>query len=145
MVTSTIDFNTRVGQFVQLRDKIKALKEKHDEELEPYKNMMEQLSGLLLNHLNQVGADNVNTSSGTVYKSQKDSASIADMSAFWGWVLKHNELDMVDRKANVTAVRSYILAQEQLAKADPTIVPMPPPGVNFSSVFTVGVRRAGKK
>ena len=129
-----INFDALVDKFVKLRDRIKAMEAKHKEELAPFKEMRDVLESHLLAHLNSIQAENVKTSSGTVYKTTKDTASIADRSMFWSWVRNGELWDFIDVKANVTAVREYI---EGGANA-------PPPGVNFSSVQTVGVKRASK-
>jgi hypothetical protein len=84
----------------------------------------------LLGHLNTVGADNVGTANGTVYKTVKKSASISDMSAFWAYIEANGDFDMVDKKANPTAVEEFI---EQNG--------VPPPGVNWTMMEVVGVRR----
>jgi hypothetical protein len=47
------------------------------------------------------------------------------------YVIQHNAWDLIDRKANVTAVEGFINQHNS-----------PPPGVNFASVFVAGVRRA---
>ncbi len=140
-----IDFDGLVDKFVRLRDKIKEIKDKHAAELAPLHEIKEKLEGILLDHLNNVGAENVSTLHGTVHKCRKDSASISDMAMFWNWVVINGEFDMVDRKANVPAVREYIEKQQELAKANPSVTPSPPPGVNFTTRIEVGVRRAGKK
>jgi hypothetical protein len=126
-----MNVDKRVEQFVKLRDKIKEIKERHKSELKEYTETLEQLSSALLDHLNKQGADNVGTSHGTVYKTSKKSASIADMSAFWTYVVSQGDFDMVDKKANPTAVAEYIEKNKS-----------PPPGVNFSVMETIGVRRA---
>lgn len=123
-------FDKRVEQFVKLRDKIRGIKEKQKEELTPYTDALEQLNGILLGHLITVGADNVGTANGTVYKTAKKSASIADMDAFWTYVVTQGAFDMVDKKANPTAVEEFIEANGS-----------PPPGVNWNVVDVVGVRR----
>jgi hypothetical protein len=53
------------------------------------------------------------------------------MSAFWTYVVSQGDFDMVDKKANPTAVAEYIEKNKS-----------PPPGVNFSVMETIGVRRA---
>lgn len=123
-------FDKRVDQFIKLRDKIKAIKEKHKEELAPFNEGLESLNSILLGHLNSVGADNVGTACGTVYKTAKKSASIADMDAFWTYVITQGAFDMVDKKANPTAVEEFIETNGA-----------PPPGVNWNVVDVVGVRR----
>lgn len=122
--------NVRVAQYVGLRDKIKALDDAHKEKMKPFREMLDTLGGVLLDHLKNISADSVATSSGTVYKTVKNSASIADGTAFWQYVSEHEEWDLIDKKANVSAVLDYIEQHNS-----------PPPGVNFTSVITVGVRR----
>lgn len=136
---ATIDFDAMVDKFVRLRDKMKEIKERQAAEMQPYNEAKEKLEGMLLDHLNNIHAENVATQHGSVYKCRKDSATIADMSTFWNWVVANGEFDMVDRKANVPAVREYL--EKQAGSANPS----PPPGVNFTTRIEVGVRRNGKK
>jgi hypothetical protein len=120
----------RVDQYIRVRDHIKARTDAHKEELKPYRELLEQLNGAMLKHLQSIGADNVGTAFGTVYKTEKKSCSIADMEAFWTHVITSGDWDLVDRKANVTAVAEHIEKNSA-----------PVPGVNFSSRFEAGVRR----
>jgi len=124
------DINVRVSQYVSLRDKIKALDEAHKEKMKPYREMLDTLGGIMLQHLQNQGAESVATSSGTVYQTVKNSASIVDGASFWQFVNQNEAWDLIDKKANVSAVQDFIEAHNA-----------PPPGVNFSSVITVGVRR----
>jgi hypothetical protein len=128
--TPTPNIEQRVGQFITLRDKIKAMNDAHKEKMKPYVELMETLSGVLLQHLQAMSADSVASKSGTVYRTVKNTASIADGEAFWQFLVDNNAWDLLDKKANVTAVQDFI-EQHQT----------PPPGVNFTSVMTVGVRR----
>jgi hypothetical protein len=125
------DIATRVAQYVKLRDKIKAKEAEQKAELKPLKDTLEQLNAVLLAHLNQVGGNSVTTDGGTVYRTEKKSASLADAQAFMDFVVANQAFDLLDRKANVSAVEEYIRENDA-----------PPPGVNFSSTFVVGVRRS---
>lgn len=130
MATSPTDVNVRIKQYVALRDKIKALDEAHKVKMAPFREMLEAIGGLLLDHLKNIAADSVSTPSGTVYQTVKNSASIADGKAFWDYVEKNKSWDLIDRKANVSAVQDFI---EKYST--------PPPGINFTSMLAVGVRR----
>jgi len=130
MTTQQIDIELRIAQFIAVRDKIKEIEERHKKELEPYKNLKDKLSVVLLDHLNTVNVDNASCGAGTVYRTAKKSASIADAEAFMRHVIGTESWDLLDRKANVTAVEDFI--EEHKA---------PPPGVNFNQHWTVGVRR----
>ena len=125
-----VTIDVRVGQYVQLRDMIKKEDDAHKEAMAPKRELLEKLNGVLLQELNRVGADSVNTAAGTVYRTAKRSASIADMPAFWTYCITQGNFDLIDKKANVTACVEY--AEKNNA---------PPPGVNLNTTYLVGVRR----
>lgn len=127
----SIDVEKRVAQFVQLRDKIKEINDKHDEELAPYKQAKAQLEAELLEHLNANHMKSARTEAGTVSISEKTSCRVEDTDAFRSFVVDNGEWDLCDMKANAPAVEKYM--EEQQA---------PPPGVVVNRFRTVGVRRA---
>ena len=126
----TVDISKRVDQYVRLRDLIKTKEDEHKAVLKPYKEMLEKLNSVLLDHLNTINGESVRTDTGTVYRTEKKAASLADPDAFMRYVIGSEAWDLLDRKANVTAVADFI--EENNA---------PPPGVNYSTTFVVGVRR----
>ena len=126
----TVDISKRVDQYVRLRDLIKTKEDEHKAVLKPYKEMLEKLNSVLLDHLNTINGESVRTDTGTVYRTEKKAASLADPDAFMRYVIGSEAWDLLDRKANATAVADFI--EENTA---------PPPGVNFSTTFVVGVRR----
>lgn len=131
MTTTPLDLNKRVDQYVRLRDKIKELDDAHKEQMAPYRETLEKLNSALLAHLNTIGGDSVRTESGTVYKTEKKSASLADKSAFWSHVQSGQDWELLDWKANAAAVARYVEEHGTL-----------PPGVNFTVTHVVGVRRS---
>lgn len=131
MTTPTVDIEHRVAQYVALRDEIKKRDDLHKEQMRPMRDLLEKINNVLLEHLNSVSGESVRTTSGTVYRTEKKSASLADPEAFMRYVVENDEWDLMDRKANVTAVADYIAEHGA-----------PPAGVNFSTTYLVGVRRA---
>jgi hypothetical protein len=125
------DIATRVAQYVKLRDLIKEKNDAHKLAMKTHNETLEQLNSVLLSHLNNVGANSASTDNGTVYRTEKKSASLADGKLFMDYVIAQGAWDLLDRKANVTAVEEFIKGNNA-----------PPPGVNFSSTYVVGVRRA---
>jgi hypothetical protein len=99
--------------------------------MKPLRETLESLNSVLLSHLNDMGGNSIATDAGTAYRTEKKSASLADSEAFMDYVIANQAFDLLDRKANVTAVEEHIKENDA-----------PPPGVNFSSTFVVGVRRA---
>lgn len=125
-----IDINKRVEQYVQLRDEIKKLDDAHKEKMAPYRETLEQLNSALLGHLNDIGGDSVRTEAGTVYRTEKKSATLADKSAFWAHIVTQGEWELMEWKANAPAVAAFVEKNGAL-----------PPGVNFTVSHVVGVRR----
>lgn len=129
---ATVD--KRVEQYIQVRDAIKAANEAHEAQIKPLVELQNLLTGWMQNFMEQAGADNIKTAHGTCYSTTRFTASLADPEAFMKFVRDTDAFDMLDRKANTTAVKDYVAEHGVL-----------PPGVNLSSIKTVGVRRAPGK
>jgi hypothetical protein len=120
-----------VARYILVRDKIKAAEEAHKEKLKPVKEILETLGNQLLGTLNDIGGDSIKTEHGTAYRIEKNTASLEDPAAFQDHVIANEQFDMLDWKANVKAVQDYITEYGET-----------PPGVKYSTMFTIGVRRA---
>lgn len=120
-----------VDQYVRLRDKLKEADDAHKKKTTAAREYLVMLNGKLLEQLAAVGGESVKTPHGTAYQSTKRSASIADGDAFREYVINNGEFDLVDWRANANAVDDFIKEHGAV-----------PPGVNFSTMITVGVRRA---
>jgi hypothetical protein len=131
-VKATVD--KRVAQYIQVRDTLQARNKAHEEAIKPLIDIQNMLTGWMQSFLEQAGADSVKTSHGTCYSTTRYTASLADPEAFMNHVISTQSYDLLDRKANVTAVKDYVNEKGGL-----------PPGVNLSSIKTVGVRRASGK
>lgn len=127
---SAEDIELRVGQYVNLRDRIADIKERHKKELEPFNEAMEMLNDLFMREMKRLNVSSLKASTGTVSVTLKDSASAADPSALWTHIVATGEWELLDKKPNLTAVREYIEKHG-----------VPPPGVNYSSILRAGVRR----
>lgn len=128
---ATITVETRVSQYVAVRDKIKEMNEAHEKKCAPLLELQNMLSGWLQHHLEKFGSESVRTAAGTVYLSTRFTASLADPDIFMKFVIEHERFELMDRRANATAVKDYVQERGVL-----------PPGVNLNGIKTVGVRRA---
>jgi hypothetical protein len=130
VTTKVKTIEERIEQYVKLRDHIKKLDDAHKESMAPFREGLEKLNAILLHHLNTIGVDSAKSGSGTVYKTNKESVSLEDPSAFMRHVIGTENWDLLERKANLTACKAF--AEENVTM---------PPGVKFSSTAVVGVRR----
>lgn len=120
-----------VARYVQLRDFIKQKNDEFDEQMSRPKEAMRRLEGMLLERLNEQGAENVRTKAGTVYRTVRSNVSVADREAFLKQVRALDWWDAMDVRPTKTTIDQY-----EQEKGEPF------PGITVSKVFTVGVRRS---
>jgi len=116
--------------YIKLRDTKKARDDAHKESMKKINEAMEKLEGALLEFLNESGANSFASDSGTAFKQQHTSATVADKEAFMAFVRETEQWDALDMKANKTFVKDYMDENQEV-----------PPGVKVSSISTVGVQR----
>jgi hypothetical protein len=124
-----------INQYVQLRDRKRALEAQHKAQLAPYNKVMAEVEGMMLDYMQRAGVDSVSTPGGTAYQSTKRSASIKDGAAFRKFVVETGAYNLVDWRANANAVFDYL--NDHAGN--------PPPGVNPSSRVTVNFRRPNEQ
>lgn len=125
-----LDIPEKIKQYRELRDRIAEMDNEHKEKMRPYRELLEKMNGLLLEQLNTVEGNSLRTEHGMIYRQEKKSVSLADPDKFMSYVIANDMWDLIDRKANATAVADFI---DETGFA--------PPGVNFSTRFVVGVRK----
>ena len=132
-----------VKAYIDIRDKKAQLKAELTKQMQPYDTALYQIETEMLDRMQQTGVDSMKTSAGTAYRTTKTSVSVADKAAFLEFIvdkvvdaLRNKEnafpcFDMLDLKANKTAVEGYLSEKDEL-----------PPGVNMRREEAVGFRRA---
>ena len=124
-----------IAAFLSLRDKKKAMAERHRAEMAPLNELLERVDSALLAHCIANGIDSVRDKAiGSATKATKTNASIERPDEFRQFVIATEAWDMVNWSANVEAVTSYADAHKVL-----------PPGVKLSSYQHMNVRKATKK
>ena len=123
-----------VQRYIAVRDELKRRETAYKESIKDLVAFQEQTAGHLQKFFDETHTDNSRTRFGTAFIKTKHSASLADPLAFMDFVIAKSQWDMLDKKANVTAVRGYVEEKNTL-----------PPGVNLSSEVKVHVRRPTKK
>lgn len=131
MTQTAYSIDELVEKYIQLRDKKTEIKKRHADELKPVDDLMAQLEGIFLNHLNVHGMDSFSTQFGTPYRSTQVTVSVEDWDKFFPWVMEHGHEGMLHRAANKTAVEAYLQGEgHQL-----------PPGLTMNRMYVCNVRR----
>jgi hypothetical protein len=125
-----VDGSQWIADYVAVRDMKAKLEEAHKERVAQYNELLAKLEVKILQFLQEHNIDTVSSKAGTAYVRTVKSASIADGELFKGFVLNNEAFELVDWKANANAVSDYITENGAA-----------PPGVNFSTMQKIGVRR----
>lgn len=125
------DLGRLVEDYVKVRDLKADIEAKHKERVSKYNEVLMAIEAKILQFLQDHNLDTVKTGAGTAYTRTVKSASIADGELFRNYVIMNQKYELVDWKANANAVQDYVTAEGNL-----------PPGVNFSSMQKIGVRRS---
>lgn len=126
------DIEKRTQQFIEVRDAIARMKERHEKEIKPLQDIQEVLTGRIRTFMDEHSLENLKTAHGTCYTTTRYTASVQDGEAFMNLV-KAGNWDLIERRANSTAVKDWVKEKNEL-----------PSGVNLSAIQTLGVRRPTK-
>lgn len=129
-----LDVDGLVDKFVQLRDRLKLADDAHKQRCAPARELLAHMEGELMERLKAVGGEKIGTKHGTVYRTSRKSATLADADAFRRFVIGGEHWDLCDWRANATAIAGFLEEHNAL-----------PTGVNYSVTYTVGVRRSNSK
>lgn len=120
-----------IGRYVEIRDEIAEISERHKAELQPLKASLETLENALMGILNDCGGQNIKTANGTAYRSEVVSMKIDDWDSFLYYVQRFQAWNMLVRNVNKTAVKELLDGGSAL-----------PPGIGMTTMFNLNVRRA---
>lgn len=124
------DFGQLIQLYLDTRDAKSAIERKHKEHLKQYSEVMKKIEAKLFEHLQSHNMQSLSSEVGTAYISHKRSATISDGEAFRGFVIENRAWDMLDWKANVTAVGEFLTEHEVL-----------PPGINFRTEQSLNIMK----
>ena len=120
-----------VRSYVRLRDHKNLADAEFKKSMERVNKGMQKLENNMLGHLNQTGATSIACKgTGTVYLLTRESATVKDRGAFLDFVRENNLWDALDARANKPFIKQYMDDRGEEV-----------PGVKFSAIKQVGVRR----
>jgi hypothetical protein len=126
------DMDKRTQQYIDVRDALKRVDDEYALKRKPLLELQEILAGKIRYFMDANHLKNMKTKHGTCYTSVRRTASLQDPDAFMKYVTENGAFELLDRRANSTAVQEFVKQHNTL-----------PPGCNLSSIQTLGVRRQG--
>lgn len=122
-----MNFETMVERYQRLIE----LKTERENEIKRINETADILKSKLLEVFAEKGIDSIKTPIGTIYKSSRASASIADWDVFFNHVQKHELWHLIEHRCSAKKAEEYVQEHD-----------VPPPGVNYSRTVTLNIRRS---
>lgn len=120
-----------IGMYIKIRDKKKAVQDKHKKELAPINEAMQKLEDHFQKIMDAADLENLKSDDGTAYKAVQTSVTVADWDAFKEYIIRAHAWHMLDKRANKTAVEEVLEETGEL-----------PPGLDIKRHIKVNVRRS---
>jgi hypothetical protein len=129
-ILPTID--TVVAKYLETRELLSRRQKELDAELAPLKDFQKKREQWLQSEMAKIGAKNVKTPHGTVYQTTTESVTMADWDSFYKYVQDTGKIELLTHAVNKTAALE-IMGEDR----DQPL----PPGVNYTAIRTVNVRK----
>lgn len=130
----TVQVDAAIAAYIKLRNMKAEIENKVKAEVEDINAKMDKLEAWLKAMADEVGTSTFKTPAGTAFLSSKDNASVADWDTLLGFIKENAAYDLLNKAVNKAAVRAYLDEKKFL-----------PPGVNYSTIITVSVRKPSAK
>lgn len=132
----TMEYKTidqAVGEYVRLRDHLRAASAAFNQLEKDVKSELEQISMWLRDKGDELGVDNFKTQYGTAFRNVKTSYLVGDWNEYIDWIKETGNYQCLEHRAAKLAVKEIHDATGEI-----------PPGLNYSAEVEFSVRRPTK-
>ena len=118
--------------YIKMRDKRSELLKAYEAEDAVIQEQMDMVEAELKKMCEEIGADSIKTSYGTVYRSVKTQYQVNDWDSMYKFVMEHNIPQVLFKRVSTTNMKQFL-------DENPNLMPM---GMNIDNRYTVTVRRS---
>jgi len=129
-MSDKISIDQLVEMYRKLREKKSEIDQEYKARLTKVREKQEVIENAILKFFNETGLESAKTPHGTAYVSTVMNARVADRDTFFEFVRRNDAWDMLESRANKTAVREYI---EEAGET--------PPGVDIAQIRKINIRK----
>jgi hypothetical protein len=118
--------------YIKMRDKRSELLKAYEAEDAKIQAQMEMVEDELKKMCDEIGADSIKTSHGTVYRSVRTQYQVNDWDSMYKFVMEHNIPQVLFKRVSTTNMKQFL-------DENPNLMPI---GMNIDNKYTVTVRRS---
>lgn len=120
-----------VGKYIELRDRKAQMKKEFSAKVEKIDAAMNKIENAILATFDKMGGvQSIRTTHGTPYVQLRESVTVADRDSYFDFVRENEAWDMLESRANKTAVMQYKEEHGEL-----------PPGLNYRAERIINIKR----
>lgn len=134
MTQTTYGRDEIVARYVEIRDAIKVKEDVHKAEIAEMKKNLDIIEAYLLQIMVASGETSFSTTAGTAFIKTSEYVRVADKEVFLEFVKQQNDLNFLTVSASKTHCLEFKDNSGSL-----------PPGLNYSAVKEIGIRRGKSK
>lgn len=120
-----------VSQYIDLRDKKRAIQEEADLKVAAIDAEMNGISSVLLDRCKDIGADSIRTVFGTVIRSIRAKYWTRNWEALYNTITTHEAFGLLEKRIHQTNMKTFLEENPDLH----------PEGLNVDKEYTITVRR----
>ncbi len=121
-----------IAAYIKTRDEIDQKKKEFEASLKPEKDLQEKRETYLAGLLTKDGVNTMSADSGSVFFKRAESVTVQDWDKVWEFIQTNERFDLLTHAVNKTAVLDEMGDEREQA---------PPPGVKYTAIKKVHVRR----
>ncbi len=127
---SEIDAGDYIAKYVDVRDKVKEIKDRHKTELKPYNDALVMIENVLLGALNDQKLESFKAGGGTAYKTTRTSVKVLDFELALDYIRDNDLWHFLEKRLAKTAVTEFVESHKSNF-----------PGTDIINELTVQIRR----
>ena len=136
MSEDVVKLDTIVKTYLTIRDEKERLAREHDMKDRELANDLAQIEQVLLSSCNDINADSIRTSVGTIIKTTRENFVCSDWDNFKDYVMEHQAIELLQQRIHQANFKEFLSGREEEGL---------PPGISTMREFKVTVRKPSNK
>ena len=136
MNEDAVKLDSMVKTYLTIRDERERLVREHDMKDRELANDLAQIEQVLLSSCNDINADSIRTSVGTIIKTTRENFVCSDWDNFKSYVMDNEAIELLQQRIHQANFKEFLSGREEEGL---------PPGISTMREFKVTVRKPSNK
>ena len=136
MSEDVVKLDSIVKTYLTIRDEKERLAREHDMKDRELANDLAQIEQVLLSSCNDINADSIRTSVGTIIKTTRENFVCSDWDNFKSYVMDNEAIELLQQRIHQANFKEFLNGREEEGL---------PPGISTMREFKITVRKPSSK